>query len=70
MEFLVDKSGIYRIAAIASAHPAEIKADQRDQSRVTAVHTTIFTAGGNQHQTTIPWDEAAKALGVDLPPAK
>lgn len=59
---LKDKSGHYLIPAIASIHPIEIKGDQRDQTKVTAVHTAISTAGGQTHHTTIPFDEAAAAL--------
>jgi hypothetical protein len=58
---LKDKSGHYLIGAIASIHPVEIKDDRRDQNKVTAVHTSISTVGGQTHNTTIPWDEASAA---------
>jgi hypothetical protein len=58
---LKDKSGHYLIGAIASMHPMEIKGDQRDQNKVTAIHTAIATVGGQTHHTTIPWDEATAA---------
>jgi len=75
MSILKDKSGHYLVAAIASIHPTEIKGDRHDQARVTAVHTSISTVGGQTHNTTIPWEEAAAALDAfhapkqEAPPA-
>jgi hypothetical protein len=74
MSILKDKSGHYLVAAIASIHPTEIKDDRRDQSKVTAVHTSISTVGGQTHNTTIPWEEASAALDAfhapkEAPPA-
>jgi hypothetical protein len=62
MRVLKDKSGIYLVAAIVSAKPVPIKGDRHDQTKVTETHTVIETAGGNRHDTTIPWDVASKAL--------
>jgi hypothetical protein len=62
MRVLKDKSGIYLVAAIVSAKPVPIKGDRHDQQKVTETHTVIETAGGNRHDTTIPWDLASKVL--------
>lgn len=62
MEVFKDASGIYLVAAIVSAKPVPIKGDRHDQTKVTAMYTVLETAGGNRHDTTIPWSEASKVL--------
>lgn len=58
---LEDESGVYVIAAISSIHPAPVKGEARDQTKVTAVHTVI-ASGGHRHSTAIPYGTAVKAL--------
>jgi len=73
MRVLKDASGIYLVAAIVSAKPVPIKSDRHDQTKVTSMHTVLETAGGNRHDTTIPWSEACKVLleaWGDAPPAE
>lgn len=58
MKLLVDETGTYLLSAIASIHPVPIRGEARDQSKVTAVHTSIITMGGHQHNTAIPYEKA------------
>lgn len=59
---LEDSSGVYFVPGIVSIHPLEKRDDKRDQSKITAVHTAISTAGGQTHHTNIPFDEAYDAV--------
>jgi len=56
---LKDVSGFYNLDNVGSIHPVPIKGDRNDQTKVTAVTTSICTIGGQTHQTNIPWAIAA-----------
>jgi hypothetical protein len=68
MAWLIDKNGArYRIAEITGLIPLEIRGDQRDQSKVTHVHTAITTTGGHTHNTSLPFADVVKIVAP--PPA-
>lgn len=61
---------IYVIDSIASIHRVEIKGDRQSPTKVTAVHTTVCSVGGQTHPTSIPWEEASATFtAVHEPPA-
>lgn len=60
-KLLEDGSGLYNLDHVASIHPVPIKGDRHDQTKVTAVHTSVSTVGGQTHQTSIPWEQSSAA---------
>jgi hypothetical protein len=69
-EWLQDKNGaLYRVAAITAVIPLEMREDKRDQSKVTAVHAAIVTAGGHVHNTSLLFADAVKIVNPPPPPA-
>jgi hypothetical protein len=66
--FLKEPSGaIHLIDSICSVIPMPIRGDRQDQTKVTAVHTTIVTAGGQAHQLAMPFDQVVALVD---PPSK
>lgn len=60
--YLEDKAGLFRIDHLSAVLPAQIRGDKRDQSVITAVHAVLFTVGGSQHSTELPYKETLETV--------
>lgn len=66
--WLKDGNGArYRIAAITSVTPLEMKDDKNDRNRVTRTLAAVGLAGGGTFHTTLDFNDVVAA--VDPPPA-